>query len=145
MLSSLSSIVRTLRYIKSPCIFLFPGGGFQLLMVRTRRHCNGCNDIFIKSTCCFTTHSTACYIANHFDGCYKGCDEMSHLPVVAEWLQRSQWSVLTSREDVFWRAEARRLLFKGSPTPNIVTVCRGVYDGETLYLIIAGGEPQAKP
>lgn len=47
MLSSLSSIVRTLRYIKSPCIFLFPGGGFQLLMVRTRRHCKGCGHIFL--------------------------------------------------------------------------------------------------
>lgn len=44
MLSSLSSIVRTLRYIKSPCIFLFPGGGFQLLMLITFKHRNGCND-----------------------------------------------------------------------------------------------------
>lgn len=44
MLSSLSSIVKTLRYIKSPCIFLFPGGGFQLLILITFRHRNGCND-----------------------------------------------------------------------------------------------------
>lgn len=49
MLNSFSSIVRTLRYIKSPCILLFPGGGFQLLMVRARRHCNGCNDTSVKS------------------------------------------------------------------------------------------------
>lgn len=44
MLSSLSSIVRTFRYIRSPCIFLFPGGGFQLLMLSTFRHRIGCND-----------------------------------------------------------------------------------------------------
>lgn len=55
MLSSLSSIVRTLRYIKSPCIFLFPGGGFQLLILITFRHRNGCNDTTLSDYNCRRT------------------------------------------------------------------------------------------
>lgn len=57
MLSSLSSRVRTLRYSRSPCIFLFPGGGFQLLMFRTLRHWIHCNDTLVFTHNSFFLHS----------------------------------------------------------------------------------------
>ncbi len=42
MLTCLSSTVTMYKYMRSPCIFLLPGGGFQPLMVKTFRHCMGC-------------------------------------------------------------------------------------------------------
>lgn len=41
MLTCRSSAVITNRYMRSPCILRFPGGGFQPLMVSTFRHCRG--------------------------------------------------------------------------------------------------------
>lgn len=41
MLTCRSSTVMTYRYMRSPCIFRLPGGGFQPLIVNTFRHCRG--------------------------------------------------------------------------------------------------------
>lgn len=41
MLTCRSSTVMTYKYMRSPCIFRLPGGGFQPLIVNTFRHCKG--------------------------------------------------------------------------------------------------------
>lgn len=89
-MSSLSSRVRTLRYSRSPCIFLFPGGGFQLLMFRTLRHWIHCNDTLVFTHNSFFLHSINDFNFSH------------HLPVVPDRLQGGQGSVVTSRQDVVW-------------------------------------------
>lgn len=41
ILTCRSSTVMTYKYMRSPCIFRLPGGGFQPLIVNTFRHCKG--------------------------------------------------------------------------------------------------------